>query len=165
MSLTATQLASQLECIYDPYDYSLINNREKNCFDLEIIDQVSEEDTTLYLVKYTLNGNLKMMPGFLTHIDSITTKEIRENLTVIYDSEFDEVLAKFNIPEKLRSLIENGLFIIHSKGVNLRTEFFSNVIEEKLTNVTAEFYNVVISDQGLISFLFENNSITPAWKR
>lgn len=164
--INAKQLALSLDATYSEYEYCF--NGPNKHFELEIIDQIEiGTEHYLYLVKYTLCGDLEMMPGILARIDSLTTKEIRENLRVVADSDMEAAIDRFqNISDDLRKVIQNGLFIVHSKVTkNLKMQTFPNPIEERTKNVVAEFYNVVESQYGSVSFLFENNAILPAWKK
>ncbi len=153
-------LATVLETVYES-DYNLQD------FKLEIIDVTKLNGVFYFLIRYVLKGDLTMMPGILTKIDSITTKELRENLRVLWDEDMEHIIDQFqDTSEETKKKIKDGLFIQHSfLTKNLRREFHKNPIKEKTDNVEAEFFNIVESDYGKIEFMFENNAIPPAWKK
>lgn len=153
-------LATVLETVYES-DYNLED------FKIEIIDVTKINGVFYFLIKYVLKGDLTMMPGILTKIDSITTKELRENLRILWDEDMEHIIDQFQeTSEETKTKIKNGLFIQHSfLTKNLRREFLKNPIKEKTDNVEAEFFNIVESDYGKIEFMFENNAILPVWKK
>jgi hypothetical protein len=152
-------LIARLEVKYE-FDYKITNR-------MEVIDQIQlDTDHYQYLVKYTMTGDMYDMPGIFTHIHNQTLfDEIKASLHVI-NNDWSEELDKFHISVETKNYIKNGTqFMFSYQKDNDRSGDYPNPIEHITKNVTAELFNIIDDDKGVIDILIHSQYIPPWWKR